>query len=66
MARHFKEVHASNDSLLRIEGLESIKESIRGGNRLQRLLQRETFWIFKLDAMTYPGLNEEIDYRPFL
>ncbi len=52
IVRHFKEVHVSDDSLLKIEGLELIKASIRGG---------EAFWIFKLDAMVYPGLNEEID-----
>lgn len=48
MAKHFKEVHQSNDSLLRIEGLESIQMSIRGGDWLRRPLQRETFLIFKL------------------
>ncbi len=64
--RHFKEVHDGGDSLLKIEGLELVKASNRGGDRSRRLLQRETFWIFKLDAMVYPGLNEKIDYTPFL
>jgi len=43
-----------------------IKKSIRRGDILKQLLQRETFWIWSLKAMDYPGLNEEIDYRPFL
>lgn len=66
MAKHFKKVRKRNDSLLRVEGLESIRASIRGGNCLRSLLQRETFWIYKLNAVIYPGLNEEIDYTPIL
>ena len=66
MARHFQSSHNGNDSLLRVEGIEQIEQSVRGGNRLKRLLQRETYWIFTFDAMVYPGLNEEIDFKPFL
>lgn len=66
MARHFHRCHNSNENLLRVEGIESVEQSIRGGDRLNKLLQRETYWIFKFDAMVYPGLNEEIDFRPYL
>ena len=66
MARHFQEYHNNNESLLRAEGIEYIKAATRGGDRLKRLLQRESFWIHTLDAMNFPGVNEEIDFRPFL
>ncbi len=36
------------------------KSGIRKGNKLQRLLQREAFWIFQLKATIFPGLNEEL------
>ena len=66
MARHFHDCHDGNDSLLKVEGIEQIGKPVRGGDRLKKLLQRETFWIFSFDAMIYPGLNEEIDFKPFL
>ena len=66
IARHFQAVHNSNDSLLHITGIEHIKPLIRGGDRLKKLNQRETFWIHSLDALTSPGLNEDIDFMCFL
>ena len=65
MAKHINEYHGKNDSLLRIQGVEHIKPLPRGGDRLKRLNQRETFWIHQLDAMRYPGLNEDIDFTCF-
>lgn len=66
IAKHFQNVHNSNPEGLMVEGLEMIKKSIRGGDRLKLLLQRETFYIYELQATVYPGLNEEIDFSPFL
>lgn len=66
MAKHFHTAHNSNPDGLMVEGLETIKKNIRGGDRLKLLLQRETFYIYTMQAMTYPGLNEEIDFSPFL
>lgn len=66
MAKHYKDAHHSDPSSLKIQGIEIVKTSIRGGDKLKLLLQRETFWIWKLKAMEFPGLNEEIDYTPFL
>ena len=66
IAGHFQAVHNSNDSLLHITGIEHIKPLIRGGDRLKKLNQRETFWIHSLDALTSPGLNEDIDFMCFL
>ena len=66
IARHFNKCHNNNDSLLRIIGMEHIKPLPRGGDRLIKLNQRETFWIHCLDALTFPGLNEDIDFMCFL
>ena len=66
IARHFKDVHNSNDTLLRIIGIEHVKPLTRGGDRLRKLNQRETFWIHSLDALCTPGLNEDIDFMCFL
>lgn len=66
MARHFSECHNSNDTLLRIQGVEHVKPLVRGGDRLKKLNQRETFWIHHLEAMEHPGLNEDIDFTCFL
>ena len=66
IARHFKDVHNSNDTLLRIIGIEHVKPLTRGGDRLRKLNQRETFWIHSLDALCAPGLNEDIDFMCFL
>lgn len=38
----------------------------RGGNWDKRILQHETLWIERLDAMIPPGLNEVNSYRPFI
>ncbi len=66
MAVHYASVHDSNPSTLRIIGLEVVIGCIRKGDRLQRLLQRETFWIFQLKATIFPGLNEELDLTSYL
>lgn len=66
MAKHYKETCHSDLSFLRIQGIEMIKNSIRGGDILKQLLQCETFWIWSFKAVDYPGLNKELDYRPFL
>lgn len=66
MAVHYASAHDSNPSTLRIIGLEIVTGSIRKGDRVQRLLQREAFWIFQLKATIFPGLNEELDLTPLL
>ena len=67
IARHFAEAHNSNESILRIMGIEHIKPLIRGGDRLRKLCQRETFWIHELRALHPPfGLNDDIEYMCFL
>ncbi len=46
MAKHFQNVHNSNPEGQMVEGLETIKKNVRGGDRLKLLLQRETLYIY--------------------
>ncbi|XP_054867021.1 uncharacterized protein LOC111575603 isoform X1 [Amphiprion ocellaris] len=66
IAKHFKNMTHTNINELTIMAIEVIENTPRGGDRLKRLLQRETFWIHSLKATVFPGLNEEIDFSPFL
>lgn len=65
MALHYKHANHSCNTL-KAYGIEHIPESIRGGDRLKRLLQRESYWIYTLKATEFPGLNGELDFLPFL
>lgn len=56
MATHFLHKHNKNDSLLKIEVLEHVRPLNRGGDRIRKLSQRESFWIHCLDALNYPVL----------
>ena len=56
MARHFREKHNSDPSILRAIGIDHIPHTLRGGARQKQLNQRESFWIFKLKATQYPGV----------
>lgn len=44
--------------------VESIPRSIRGGNRFLR--EWETFWIYTFKGTESSGVNEDIDFLPFL
>ena len=66
MARHYREHHNSDPSTVQICGIDHIPLSLRKGDRQKQLNQRESFWIDKLQATSYPGLNEELDLSVFL
>lgn len=66
MAKHYKQAGHSSPNSLKAMVIEVVPQSNMGGDRLNKLLRRETYWIDKLKAMTPPGLNEEIDFSPFL
>lgn len=51
---------------LSVEDMEHIKPSVSGGDRTQKLHQKEDFWIRRLEALNYPGLSEDVDYTYFL
>lgn len=44
--------------------MEHIKPMVRGGDRIQKLKQRESFWIHTFDPLRYPGLNEDMGCDP--
>ena len=66
MAVHYDAANHGDPSSLKAMALEVIPHHIRRGDRLKKLLQRETFWIVSLQATKFPGLNDEIDFIPFL
>ena len=47
-------------------GIDHVPASIRKGDPLKQLNEREGFWIYKLQATKYPGLNEDMDFLPFM
>ncbi len=48
------------------ESVPSRPRSMRKGDRQRKLNQRETFWIDKLQTTKHPGLNDDLDFTPFL
>lgn len=57
---HFNE-KGHNVSQLRYQVLEQIQTPRRGGNRIQLLKQRESFWIHRLNSLSPNGLNREFN-----
>ena len=66
MAKHYKDSGHDPSKRLTAMVIETIPNDTRMGDRLKLLLQRETYWIHTLKATCWPGLNEEIDFSPFL
>jgi hypothetical protein len=60
MARHYKFLHYDNPASLQAMGIDHVPASIRKGDHLQHLNQRERFWIYKLQVTKYPGLRVAI------
>lgn len=65
VAKHFAENGHSVDQLQCI-GIEKISQPRRGGDLDRKLLQREAFWIYRLNGMSPNNLNEEFDLTCFL
>ncbi len=66
MAKHFMEAQHTDDSSLRVKGIEVISVDARGGDKVKRLKQREAYWIHALKATSFPGPNEDFDLLSFL
>lgn len=66
MAKHYQQTGHSSPNSLKAFVIECVPVNLRGGDRLKLLLQRETYWIHTLNATVHPGLNEEIDFSPYL
>lgn len=65
-AKHYMEAQHSNDSSLRVPGIEVISLGARGGDNVKCLKQREAYWIHALKATSFPGLKEDFDLSSFL
>lgn len=66
MARHYEQMQHGSPATFRFWGIESVSPSPRGGDIIQKLLQREAFWIFTLNTVEPDGLNEELSLSCFL
>ncbi|OCT58568.1 hypothetical protein XELAEV_18002002mg [Xenopus laevis] len=61
VSRHFSECSDRVCSHLRIQGIEKITPTAKGGDLMQRLLYREAYWIFTLETRQPLGLNLRFD-----
>lgn len=61
MVKHFNEVHDGNLASFSALGIDHVPLSSRRGDRQRILNQKESRWIHRLNAMTFPGLNDSID-----
>lgn len=63
---HFKIHHNQYPIGLTFWGVDHVKVSWRGSNRVRELSKRETYWIFLLDTLSPKGLNVELDINCFI
>ncbi|MEE6516773.1 hypothetical protein FKM82_026498 [Ascaphus truei] len=66
VSNHFKIHHNMSLEGLTCIGIDCPKVGIRGGDRLQRVSQQETFWIYPLKTLSPKGLNIDFDLASFL
>ncbi len=64
-AQHDQAKHGSVASL-KYWRIEKIPPLSRGGDIINKLLQREAYWIFTLNTIELYGLNEEMNLSCFL
>lgn len=58
--------HNYDPHTFKIAVIDHVYEDPRSGNFDQRVPQRETPWVYNLQATSYPGLNDMLSFRPFL
>ena len=66
VSRHLDLYHSFSNKVVSFIALAVIPKNDRGGNWDKLVLQRETLWIERLNALYAPGLNEAQSYKPFL
>lgn len=66
LGRHVKMLHGGVFPRVEFFALDRVHPSLRGGDWNKLLLQRELRWIHQLKAAIFPGLNEAVNYKPFL
>lgn len=60
-SQHFFSVHNGNISSLSVIAAEKVFPPIRGGDLKRKLLNRETFWMYRLQTTAPSGLNYRQD-----
>lgn len=66
VSRHLGLYHRFNTGMIQFIVLEVIPQDPWGGNWDKCILQKETYWIERLEATRPPGINKVLSYRPFL
>lgn len=66
MGRHATTIHNGHFPKIKFIALDRVHPNLGGGDWNKLLLQRELKWIFSLKATIFPGLNEAVNYKPFL
>lgn len=64
-AKHYPDANHGSPSSLKFCGIEEVMMSMRGGDVLKKLAQREIFWINTLNTLTN-GLNDDFSLKCFL
>ncbi|XP_069621235.1 uncharacterized protein [Ranitomeya imitator] len=64
--RHFRLVHNCDPKEFKVRGIDVIHTGIRGGNVKKLLAQRELMWIVTLGTVKPAGLNEALNFGPYL
>lgn len=59
------DIYRTTWRVIHIEDIEHIKPLVRSGDRIQKLKQRESFCVHRLDALKYPAIYEDVDFTCF-
>ena len=66
MARHYVEAGHGSVASLKFIGIEKVTLPHRGGDIIRKLLQREAYWIYTLNAASAGGVNDQPSFSCFL
>ena len=66
LAKHLLMSHNVSSPSFTAIGLDVVPPSARGGDKQRILNQKESRWIYALQATVYPGLNDSLDMVAFL
>lgn len=66
IARHVWDTHNGEVNCISFKVIEVVRPSPRKGDLNQRILQKETRWIYRLKTMEPQGLNEQLSFKKFL
>lgn len=63
---HIHSRHGGSTENLFFKAIDQVKTLIRGGDLDQKLLQKESEWIFRLKSQRPDGLNDALNFACFL